>query len=989
MELKKHWFALTQSATQQILGWVNLRPEESDRTWLMFAFYTTTSIGLRWAEDGTVALFLGKYGANSLPLIYIAGAAMSAVLGFFYSWLQKILPLRVVIVAIAPCMVLPLILLRIGLELPDAIITIFMLRMWVDALYILNDLNTSIAANQLFNIREIKRAYPLVSSGMLVADVISGFSLPLLVQTVGLHNVILVAGVVILLGTPILVYLTNNYQQSFRDHPRRLLEDTISNNHRLKGPLKSYAWRLFAFLALVQGIGLLIDFQYLSQLELKFNGQEIASFLGLFGGILGLCELGTQWFISSRVLERLGVFSTAAILPISVSCLLPIFIFGLNLFPISQAQNLFWSLILVKFLDELLRYTFVNSSGPVLFQPIPDRLRSRFQTLSAGIAEASSMGIIGIVILATLWLSHLLGLSKNTILVAETIFFACACLGLIFALRSRYVYLLVLSAERGQINNTNLDLRTLKYAVIEALQRNSTDSDKRSCIDLLSQIDPERVGEVLAPLLKSMSSELQQQSLEVMLIGGANPAYLPSVQALLDHRRSSPEVIALALRYLWLSDPERNLLPLENYLHPTENPVIRGTAAALLLRQGTQSHKLTATKTLRRMLTHQQEYERVCAVRALRQAVYLQTLRLNIPNLLQDESLGVRCAVLETIAATHLEEYYSALVQALHYKSTRRTAIQALVQLEDEAVPILLRVATNIYKPEVVRMCSWRAIGQIGTIETVRTLRLHLEKSSGSTRRNILRTLLKMPKEKTIEYVLDIEGDGLAEKLIEAELATLGQIYAACIDLQPMSMNLELAESGGQMLDLLQQGLYDLQTDTIERVLLLLKLIYPVENIHAVLSNMRSHNRSHLARGLEILDYTLKLRCKQVLLTVLDQRSIQDKLNSILELKLLKNQQLEPNERLRHLLDFPDSLSDWCLACCFYYAQAARIGLKSTQILPSLRHPSGIVREAVIGYLVLVSPSVVSEILPQLQNDPHPLVAAQVQRLMAKLEMQH
>ncbi len=988
MELKKHWFALSRSAIPQILDWVNLRPEESERTWLMFAFYTTTSIGLRWAEDGTVALFLGKYGANSLPLIYIAGAAMSAVLGFFYSWMQKMLPLRVVIVVIAPCMVLPLLLLRAGLEVSDGIITIFLLKLWVDALYIVNDLNTSIAANQLFNIREIKRAYPLVSSGMLVADVISGFSLPLLLQAVGLHNVILVAGLVILLGTPILLYLTNNYQQAFRDQSRRYVEDTISTNRRLKGPLKHYVWQLFAFFALVQGIGLLIDFQYLSQLELKFNGHEIARFLGLFGGILGLCELATQWFVSSRVLERLGVFRTAAILPVSVACLLPLFMLGINLLPISQAQTLFWSLILVKFLDELLRYTFVTSSGPVLFQPIPDRLRSHVQTLSAAIAEASSTGIIGIIILATLRLSHSLPISKNAILVGETIFFACACVGLIWILRSRYVDLLVLSAERGQINNTNVDLRTLKYAVIEALQRPSSDNDKRSCIGFLSQIDPDRVGEVLAPLLSTLSSELQQQSLKLILVGGANPAYLSSVQALLDDRRSSPEVVALALRYLWLDNPVGDLQQLENYLHPEDNPVIRGTAAALLLRQGTPIHKLTATKTLQRMLTHQQEYERVCAVQALRQAVYLQTLRLNIRELLKDDSLGVRCAVLETIAATQLEEYYSALVKGLYYKSTRRTAIQSLVKLENEALPILLEVATDIYQPELVRMYSWQVIGHIGTIKAVDTLWEYLEKSSGSTRRNILRTLLKMPKEKAIEDVLDRCGDGFVENLIEQELASLGQIYAACIDLQPMSMNLESAEPVGQMLDLLQQALYDLQTDTIERLLLLLKLIYPVENIQAALSNLRSPNRSHLARGLEILDVTLKLRCKQVLLTILDQRSLQDKLNSLLELKLLSHQQLEPNARLRHLLNFPASLSNWCLACCFYYAQAARIGLKSTQILPSLRHPSSIVREAAIGYLILVSPRVVREILPQLQDDPHPLVTAQVERLMARLEMQ-
>lgn len=28
-------------AWQQVLRWLNLRPEEGERTWLMFAFYTT------------------------------------------------------------------------------------------------------------------------------------------------------------------------------------------------------------------------------------------------------------------------------------------------------------------------------------------------------------------------------------------------------------------------------------------------------------------------------------------------------------------------------------------------------------------------------------------------------------------------------------------------------------------------------------------------------------------------------------------------------------------------------------------------------------------------------------------------------------------------------------------------------------------------------------------------------------------------------------
>jgi hypothetical protein len=72
MELKNHWLAANKIALPRLLQWVNLRPEESERTQLMFLFYTTVSVGLRWAEDSTVALFLDEYGTHLLPWSILA-----------------------------------------------------------------------------------------------------------------------------------------------------------------------------------------------------------------------------------------------------------------------------------------------------------------------------------------------------------------------------------------------------------------------------------------------------------------------------------------------------------------------------------------------------------------------------------------------------------------------------------------------------------------------------------------------------------------------------------------------------------------------------------------------------------------------------------------------------------------------------------------------------------------------------------------------------
>jgi hypothetical protein len=56
---------------------------------------------------------------------------------------------------------------------------------------------------------------------------------------------------------------------------------------------------------------------------------------------------------------------------------------------------MFVGLIVLKFFDEWLRYTLVATTRPILFQPIPDQVRSTVQSWVGGIAEPLSMGELG------------------------------------------------------------------------------------------------------------------------------------------------------------------------------------------------------------------------------------------------------------------------------------------------------------------------------------------------------------------------------------------------------------------------------------------------------------------------------------------------------------------------------------------------------------------------------------------------------------------
>ncbi|MBD1876358.1 MFS transporter [Nodosilinea sp. FACHB-131] len=979
-----------QSLKGRFLDLINLRPGEEERTLLMFAFYTATSMGILWLEVSSAALFLGAYGAASLPWIYIFSAGVGLGLSVVYSWLQRLFPLRRVIVIIAMLMAVPILGFRWGLTIPWlAAPMVFSMRLWIEAIYGLNDLNLSVTANQLFNIREIKRAYPIISSGNLVADVISGFSVYLLLKLIGLQNVLLLSFVVMVVGAVILYHLSRNYEHAFPDSPRRQAEDaetveSFRSRQRLQGPIQQYVVLLFSFFVLAQMLLFSIEFQFFNQLETSLDVDAIAAFLGFFSGLLGLIELFTQWFTSSRLIEREGVFKVALVLP-SVIVVVGVMTLVAS-YPVRMGlMAMFIGLIVLKFFDEWLRYTLVATTRPILFQPIPDQVRSTVQSWVGGSAEPLSMGGTGVAILVTIAVCNRIGLVDTLVqarlFLLGTVVAALVWFAIMVMLRSRYLNLLVRGAERGLLTFSDANLRVLKRAFIEQLEKPGLDANKRSCIELLSHIDPRNVGEILAPRLAALPPALQRQSLEAML-EYPNPAYTTQVQEILEVPNQTPEILAQALRYVWLAQERFDINDLRPYLPPEVDAVVRGTAASLMLRRGNLQERAEATATLRKMLVHDEERERVMGCRALGEADYMESLSIYIDDLLQDSSLRVRRAILEAIAATQYKKYYPSLLKALQYKSTREAAIAALTRLGNEALPMLQELALDSYRPEILRNQAWQVIGNIGTIPALEFLLQNLITTWGNTRRHILRILLSLYQESGVKRSSLIDGvldRGLGrsgiEDLINTELAFAGQMLAAKVDLAANRVD-------GIEADLLRKALDGLQADATERLFMLLRFVSPATAIQAAQVSL-SGSAAQWARGIEILDNVVDVANKRSILILLDRRVDVDKLKLLaLSTPLIAYRPLLPRDRLRQLLDLRNFLSDWTIACCFHLARVQRWNLTAEHTLASLQHPTGFVREAVLTYLAVASPRALRELLPLMQQDADPLVLAQVKQLI-------
>jgi HEAT repeat protein len=619
---------------------------------------------------------------------------------------------------------------------------------------------------------------------------------------------------------------------------------------------------------------------------------------------------------------------------------------------------------------------------PVLFQPIPSRMQPRVQSLVRGIAEPLSMGGAGLGFLLVIAAvrrfappeANLVQIQSQAFVLGIVVV-ALIWLGVIYLLRSRYLELLVVSAERGELSTAEGNIRSMRQAMIEALARPGNEADKGAYVDLLSSLDPYGASEVLASLLPMMSPALQQRSLKVML-EHPKTIHLETVRSL-DQPETPPEVRALALRYAWLTEENPNVQTLLNQLTPDVNPVVRGTAAAIVLRQGNLNQRDTALMVVQNMLVSPQEQERIMGCQALADmGLVYPEFRSYIRGLLRDKSLAVRQEVLDAIATLRLQEYYPSLLRGLYYKSTREAATQALSHLGDEGIPMLVQLAEDPLKPEAVRFYAWSALGRMGTEAAMDALVLPLRTIWGNRRRTLLRAILRLPDDQGIEAVLDRLRRSGVELMLDQELMFLGQMIAAMQDLRAEKVNSQEAE-------LLRRGLLDLQTDGIERLFLLMRFLYPAEAIQAAeFGILRSGSFDSMARGLEILDNTLDIPSKRALLEVLDQRPLLEKLHSLSD--LIVYYPLAPSDRLRFLLDLRHFLSDWVAACCYHLACEQRWSLTPDQVLAGLRHPTGFVREAVLAYLEMASPRSLKGLLPHMSQDPDPLVMAQVRQLVSQ-----
>jgi hypothetical protein len=394
----------------EILG---VLPAEGERIAWLLGLSLLNGLVISFFFSAANGLFLESFDAAAVPKGYIAAAVMGYLLVQIFSRLGRRgsfprlvrIQLTLVLVLLAGLWLAA----TVPAEVPRWVR--FLLFVSFGPLFTLLSLPFWGLTSRLFDIRQGKRLFALVGSGE-VFTIFLGFMVvgALLARGVPLERLLPLATVVAV----VLWLATAGVCRRYRDRlgpsrkaaPEPAADPSAESTQPrpFRGDLPAllrdpYFQGLAAMMVCAVLVYYLVDFNFLTQVKYNPDGTArdatgIAATLSLFFGGVRLVELVFRLFVSSRLVELVGILGSLWLLPASLLLLASFALFGSAGGPLDK--YLFVVVGLSKAVYSVLAAALYEPTLRVLFQPLEEDHRLAVQTHVEGSAKQVATLLAGV-----------------------------------------------------------------------------------------------------------------------------------------------------------------------------------------------------------------------------------------------------------------------------------------------------------------------------------------------------------------------------------------------------------------------------------------------------------------------------------------------------------------------------------------------------------------------------------------------------------------
>jgi len=508
----------------RLLAFFDIQPGEGRLVILVLCYTILLYTANFLVDTSAYSIFLTTYDATSLPFIYVGVSIVTPLLTFFYLQLNKRFALAPLLVGNLTFLVLTLLGYWLGVRVGRYQWLIFTLPIYYG---VVNTITLMVFWNllgRLFSLQQGKRLFGLIAGGEHVATITVGIMAPLIVLRIGAGNLLLVAALIATGALGLLGYLTLAYGSLLKvAEPARLALDAPDSATAggLPAPDRYLFLSYALFMLYIVGFYFLSNIFY-GQAETHYaNADELAAFLSLLYGVVGVGSLLMQSLLAGRLTKRLGARRLLLILPGFLAG-------SIGLFVISGVTTaapllLFGLAVLAKggcTLFDTLNWSAIN----LLYQPLPPLQRTRIQTTVTGILYPFSIGLAGLLLfgLNDLLQWNAVQLAGALLFIVAGWLFVALWLGRAYPHKLRQILAARTAGAFDGIPTPMPDLPGFEHASLT-----TSASEISELLDLWEEAVPEQVADVLHRLTMHTLPEVRQdvtQRLKRLGIATLRPA---------------------------------------------------------------------------------------------------------------------------------------------------------------------------------------------------------------------------------------------------------------------------------------------------------------------------------------------------------------------------------------------------------------------------------------------------------------------------------
>ncbi|MEM8607923.1 MAG: Npt1/Npt2 family nucleotide transporter [Myxococcota bacterium] len=505
------------------------------------ALMIAQQVGAKATRD---ALFLGNYPADDLPKVMIVAAVLGAVTVLVLSSAyQRWSPARLVPMAFALNGALFMVEWWFARAFAPAVAVVVYLHVAMLGASVISGFWSVV--NERYDPHSARRAVARIAAGATAGGVLGAVVTERVSSALDVGTMLLVLAL-FNLGCAVLIALLG-----------RGLPGTPSARQRLRSSVETlqrspYLQRIASLVALVAIVGTLLDFAFKAEASVRLSTEaELASFFAIFYTVTSVVGFVLQTTGSSRLLDRVGVERTLAILPWTV----------MTLSVVGMAFTRLVTLALVRGAEWALESSVFRSGYELLYVPIPAaRKRSTKVIIDVGLRRAGDLVGSGIALFVVSVLP------EQAILVV---------LGLATALA-----FLVRSSIRGVYRGYVDELASgLEAGSIDESQA-TIDQTTRRLVTRSLRIDRERLLARVAELRGPESTEEMTETRRRLHAGPIDLKEVPKTIELLAHPQLAPD----AAHALEIVAPRVTGQLLDALLDPGGSEMVRHRIPSILLK---------------------------------------------------------------------------------------------------------------------------------------------------------------------------------------------------------------------------------------------------------------------------------------------------------------------------------------------------------------------------------------------------------------------